>query len=118
MPSAQDFGRLVNLQNVKNSIGDPVTEDQKLEIKKDLETALAEFIDRETMSTGVSYIIPFVTVNNRTDIVAIHSRLLLALQMSVENSVKRLRIEPGSGAFDEVSWKTCPGKRLKFLTLS
>ena len=103
MPSAKDLGKLVNLENVKNSIGDPVTDDQKLEIKKDLEKALDNFIERETISTDASFIIPFVTVNNRTDIVAIHSRLLLALQLSVVDSVKRLDIEPDSGAFDEVS---------------
>ena len=85
------------------SIGDPVTDDQRLEITKDLEKALDDFINRETMSTDASFIIPFVTVNNRTDIVAIHSRLLLALQLSVVQSVQRLGIEPGSGAFDEVS---------------
>ena len=94
LPSAKDLGKLVNLENVKNSIGDPVTDNQKLEIKKDLEKALDNFIDRETTSTGASFIIPFVTVNNRTDIVAIHSRLLLALQLSVVDSVKRLDIEP------------------------
>ena len=103
MPSAQDLGDLVNLGNVMKSIGDPVTDDQRLEITKDLEKALDDFINRETMSTDASFIIPFVTVNNRTDIVAIHSRLLLALQLSVVQSVQRLGIEPGSGAFDEVS---------------
>ena len=102
MPSAKDFRELVNLENVKKSIGDPVTEDQKQEITKDLEKALDDFIDRETESTDVSFIIPFVTVNNRTDIVAIHSRLLLALQLSVVQSVRRLNIEPDSSAFNEV----------------
>ena len=63
MPSAQDLGKLVNLENVKNSIGDPVTDDQKLEIKKDLEKALDNFIDRETTSTGASFI--WAGVNDR-----------------------------------------------------
>ena len=102
MPSEKDFRKLVNLENAKKSIGNPVTEDQKLEIMKDLEKALQNFIERETESTGASYIIPFVTVNNKTDIVAIHSRLLLALQLSVVHSVRRLNIEPDSSAFDEV----------------
>ena len=118
LPSAKDFRKLVNLENVKKSIGDPVTEDQKQEITKDLEKALDDFIDRETESTDVSFIIPFVTVNNRTDIVAIHSRLLLALQLSVVQSVRRLNIEPDSSAFNEVGWKIYPLEKLKHLCSS
>jgi hypothetical protein len=40
LPPAKDLGKLVNLTNVRNSIGDPVTETQKDEIKKDLESLI------------------------------------------------------------------------------
>ena len=102
MPSAEDLGKLVNLDAVKNSIGDPVTDKQREAIRKDLDVAIEEFIKREQSSQDASFTIPFVTVNNRTNIVAIHSRLLLALQYSVLNSIKKLGIPPDSGAFDEV----------------
>ena len=102
LPSAKDLGSLVNLANVRNSIGHPVTEAQKDEIKIDLEAAVEEFTDREKEAFLASHSIPFVTVNNRTNIVAIHSRLLHALELSVIKSVIRLKIPPDSGAFDEV----------------
>ena len=102
MPSAEDLGKLVNLDAVKNSIGDPVTDSQKEAIREDLDDAIDEFIEREQSSLDASFTIPFVTVNNRTNIVAIHSRLLLALQYSLLKSIKKLGIPPDSGAFDEV----------------
>ena len=119
MPSAKDLQQLVNLDAVKNSIGEPVTNSQRFKrqnerivskivlfreaIRKDLDVAMKEFMKREQASHEASFTIPFVTVNNRTNIVAIHSRLLLALQSSVEQSVGKLEIPPDSGAFDEVS---------------
>ena len=119
LPSAKDLQQLVNLDAVKNSIGEPVTNSQRLKrqnerivskivlfreaIRKDLDVAMKEFMKREQASHEASFTIPFVTVNNRTNIVAIHSRLLLALQSSVEQSVGKLEIPPDSGAFDEVS---------------
>ena len=103
MPPAKDLGKLVNLTNVRNSIGDPVTETQKDEIKKDLEVALLEFTAREEEAFRASHSNPFVAVNNRTNFVAIHSRLLHALKLSIAKSVQRLYIRPNSGAFDEVS---------------
>ena len=103
LPSAEDLGRLVNLDAVKNSIGQPVTDSQRETIRRDLDVAIDEFIKREQSAQDASFTIPFVTVNNRTNIVAIHSRLLLALQHSVLKSIEKLRIPPNSGAFDEVS---------------
>ena len=124
LPSAKDLRDLVNLDAVKNSIGEPVTNSQRFTlsshdrqnerivskivpsreaIRKDLDVAMKEFMKREQASHEASFTIPFVTVNNRTNIVAIHSRLLLALQSSVEQSVGKLEIPPDSGAFDEVS---------------
>ena len=103
LPSAKDLKKLVNLDAVKNSIGEPVTESEKEAIRKDLDVAMNEFIKREQASHEASFTIPFVTVNNRTNIVAIHGRLLLALEMSVEQSLVKLKIPPDSGAFDEVS---------------
>ena len=106
LPSAHDLGRLVNLDNVRKTIGDPVSEAQKSEIIKDLESAVTEFIARETEAEAAAHSRPFVTVNNRTNIVAIHSRLLHALQLSVVKSTRSLQILPDSGAFDEVSSKS------------
>ena len=103
MPSAEDLGKLVNLDAVKKSIGEPVTDRQRETIHRDLKVAIDEFIEREQASHNASFTIPFVTVNNRTNIVAIHSRLLLALQYSVLKSIEELSIPPDSGAFDEVS---------------
>ena len=103
MPSAEDLGELVNLDAVRNSIGAPVTEEQKDRIMEDLAVAIEDFIEREMESSGASFTIPFITVNRRTDWVAIHSRLLFALQLSVERSAEKLRIQLDSGAFDKVS---------------
>ena len=124
LPSAKDLRDLVNLDAVKNSIGEPVTNSQRFTlsshdrqnerivskivlfreaIRKDLDVAMKEFMKREQASHEASFTIPFVTVNNRTNIVAIHSRLLLALEISVGQSVRKLGIPPDSGAFDEVT---------------
>ena len=103
LPSAENLGKLVNLDAVKNSIGEPVTDSQRDTIRKDLDVAIDEFIEQEQKSHDASFTIPFVTVNNRTNIVAIHSRLLLALQFSVLKSIRKLGIPPDSGAFEEVS---------------
>ena len=103
LPPAKDLGRLINLNNVRNSIESPVTEAQKDEIKKDLEAAVSEFTAREEEAFNASHSNPFVTVNNQTNFVATHSRLLHALQLSIDQSVARLGIPPHSGAFDEVS---------------
>ena len=70
---------------------------------EDLAVAIEDFIEREMESSGASFTIPFITVNRRTDWVAIHSRLLFALQLSVERSAEKLRIQLDSGAFDKVS---------------
>ena len=102
LPPAKDLGKLIDLNNVRNSIGSPVTEAQKDEIKKDLETAVSEFTAREEEAFLASHSHPFVAANNRTNFVAIHSRLLHALKLSIGKSVKRLGIPPNSGAFNEV----------------
>ena len=102
LPPAKDLGKLINLNNVRNSIGSPVTEAQKDEIKKDLEAAVSEFTAREEEAFLASHSNPFVAANNRTNFVAIHSRLLHALKLSIAKSVKRLGIPPNSGAFNEV----------------
>lgn len=106
LPSAEDLGNLVNLDAVEMSIGDPVNETQRKMIRKDLDVAIAEFKEREKESSHASDQLPFVTVNNRTNIVAIHSRLLLALEFSVVKSIKKLDIPSDSGAFDEVNLKS------------
>ena len=102
MPPAKDLGKLLDLNNVRNSIGSPVTAAQKDEIKKDLEAAVSEFTAREEEAFLASHSHPFVAANNRTNFVAIHSRLLHALKLSIGKSVKRLGIPPNSGAFNEV----------------
>ena len=104
--SAKDLGRLVNLDNVRKSIGRPVTESQKDEIIKDLEDALKDFTIREKESSAAAHALPLVTVNNRTNIVAIHSRLLHALELSVIKSVRRLDIHPDTRAFDQEGQRT------------
>ena len=103
MPSAEKLGELVNLDAIRESIGPPVTEEQKDKIVEDMHGAIEDFIEREKESSAASFTIPFVTVNSRTNIVAIHSRLLFALQLSVEKSVEKLGIQMDSGAFDKVS---------------
>ena len=54
---------LVNLDNVRKSIGRPVTESQKDEIVKDLEDALKDFTIREKESSAAAHTLPLVTVN-------------------------------------------------------
>ena len=77
---------------------------QKMQVKVDLEAALEEFIEREKKSSGVSDQAPFVTVNARTNLLAVHSRLLVALQVSIASSVKK-HIGSETGAFDKASFK-------------
>ena len=76
---------------------------------EELHLAIEDFIEREKESSAASFTIPFVTVNSRTNIVAIHSRLLFALQLSVEKSVEKLGI-PESEAFDKVGCFTRTGQ--------
>ena len=114
LPSAEDLGELVNLDAVRKSIGPPVTEEQKERIMEDLHLAIEDFIEREMESSAASFTIPFVTVNSRTNIVAIHSRLLFALQLSVEKSVEKLGIQMNSGAFDKVSCFTIGQNLISF----
>ena len=103
LPSSKDLGKLVRLDNVRKTIGPPVTERQKDEIIKDLEAAVKEFTIREEQSFAATHTLPFVSVNNRTNIVAIHSRLLFSLQLSIFKSLERLNIPLNTGAFDRVS---------------
>ena len=102
LPSPTNLTRLVNLDNVRKTIGDPVTEAQKDAIIKDLEAAVEEFVEREVESEEAAHVLPFVTVNKKTNLVAIHSRLLQGLSAALVKSVQRLNIPPDSGAFDEV----------------
>ena len=116
MPSAEKLGELVNLDAIRESIGPPVTEEQKDKIVEELHGAIEDFIEREKESSAASFTIPFVAVNSRTNIVAIHSRLLFALQLSVEKSVEKLGI-PESEAFDKVTCFTI-GQMLISLSFS
>ena len=50
LPAPKDLGKLVRLDNVRKTIGNQVTERQKDEIIKDLETAVKEFTIREENS--------------------------------------------------------------------
>ena len=75
---------------------------QKKLVKDDLVAALEEFIERETDSSGVSDQAPFVTVNARTNLLAVHSRLLVALQVSIARSVQE-HIGQETGAFYKAS---------------
>ena len=92
---------MVNLDNVRKTIDDKINATQKNEIIKDLEAAVSEFVLREIESEEAAHVLPFVTVNKKTNRVAIFSRLLLSLRISIQNSVKRLNIE-GTTAFNEV----------------
>ena len=85
--------------------GRGINETEKLLVLDDLKTALVEFIDREKGSSHVSDAAPFVTVNNRTNILAVHSRLLIAFQVSISKSLVRHRIAQNTGAFDQASAK-------------
>ena len=81
---------------------------------EELHVAIEDFIEREMESSAASFTIPFVTVNSRTNIVAIHSRLLFALQLSVEKSVEKLGIQKDSGAFVKVTCLTIGQKLISF----
>ena len=59
-------------------------------------------MEREVESEEAAHVLPFVTVNKKTNLVAIHSRLLQGLSAALVKSVQRLNIPPDSGAFDEV----------------
>ena len=65
---------------------------------------MEEFVEREVESEEAAHVLPFVTVNKKTNLVAIHSRLLQGLSAALVKSVQRLNIPPDSGAFDEVRW--------------
>ena len=106
LPAPKDLGKLVRLDNVRKTIGNQVTERQKDEIIKDLEAAVKEFTIREENSFAATHTLPFVRVNNRTNMVATHSRLLFSLQVSLLKSLERLRIPLNTGAFDKVSRRT------------
>ena len=95
---------MVNLDNVRKTIDDKVNPGDKDEIIKDLEAAVSEFVLREMESDNAAHVLPFVTVNKKTNRIAIFSRLLLSLRISIQNSVKRLKIPQGTRreAFDEV----------------
>ena len=96
------MGKLVNIPVVLDTIGCEITREQKEVIRRDLLQALEAFIDREKGSFDESEKLPFISVNRRTNVLAIHSRLLIALQLAVKKSVKALDIKMGSEAFDEV----------------
>ena len=96
------MGKLVNIPVVLDTIGCEITREQKEVIRRDLMDALKTFIDRETGSFDESEKLPFISVNRRTNVLAIHSRLLIALQLAVSKSVKALDIKMGGEAFDEV----------------
>ena len=99
------MGKLVNIPVVLDTIGCEITREQKEVIRRDLMDALKTFIDRETGSFDESEKLPFISVNRRTNVLAIHSRLLIALQLAVSKSVKALDIKMGGEAFDEVGIK-------------
>ena len=90
---------LFNLHNVRKTIGDSVTEAEKDAMIEDLKAAEREFKKREVESKKAAHILPFVTVNKKTTLVATHSRLVQAFELSVVNSVQRLNI---SVAYEEV----------------
>ena len=92
----------MNIPAVLDTIGCEVTREQKEVIRKDLLGALEAFIKRENGTLNESEKLPFISVNRRTNKLAIHSRLLIALQLAVKKSVKALGIEMGGEAFDEV----------------
>ena len=102
IPSPHELGKLVNIPAVLDTIGCEVTSEQKEVIRKDLLGALDDFIKRENGALNESEKLPFISVNRRTNKLAIHSRLLIALQLAVKKSVKALGIKMGSEAFNEV----------------
>ena len=83
-------------------IGNGINETEKDLVVKDLKTALDEFIEREKGSSNVSDVAPFVTVNARTNLLAVHSRLLIAFQVSIYKSIAKHNIAQNTGAFDQV----------------
>ena len=103
LPASKDLGKLVRLDNVRKTIGPQISERHKDEIIDDLKAAVEEFTIREGESFDATHTLPFVSVNNATNIVAMHSRLLFSLQLSVFKSLKRLGIPHNTGAFDRVS---------------
>ena len=103
MPASKDLGKLVRLDNVRKTIGSQISERHKDEIIEDLKAAVEEFTIREGQSFDATHTLPFVSVNNATNIVAMHSRLLFALQLSIFKSLERLNIPLNTGAFDRVS---------------
>ena len=65
---------------------------KRTKLRQTWKRLFAKFIDREQFSSDASFTIPFLTVNNNvvnnlTKIVAIHSRLLLALQLSIQKFI-------------------------------
>ena len=112
LPAPKDFATLVNMPcvlakigNGVNAQGQGINETEKQLVVDDLKTALVEFIDREKGSSHVSDAAPFVTVNNGTNILAVHSRLLIAFQVSIYKSLVKHRIAQNTGAFDQASTK-------------
>ena len=103
LPASKDLGKLVRLDNVRKTIGPQISERHKDDIIDDLKAAVEEFTIREGESFDATHTLPFVSVNNATNIVAMHSRLLFSLQLSVFKSLKRLGIPQNTGAFDRVS---------------
>ena len=110
--NATHFGELVDLTCAMTKVNETlINAEQKELVKKDLEAALEEFIKRETGSSEVSDQAPFVTVNARTKLLAVHSRLLVALQVSIKASVSSLKfkqLQNGTyekGGFDKASTK-------------
>ena len=99
-----------------DTIGCEVTREQKEVIGKDLMGALDAFIKRENGTLRESEKLPFVSVNRRTNVLAIHSRLLIALQLAVKKSVKALRIKMESDPFDEVRTTSKGFEKCQFLS--
>ena len=86
-----------------NENGRGISETEKQLVVDDLKTALEEFIDREKGSSDVSDAAPFVTVNNGTNLLAVHSRLLIAFQVSIYKSIAKHKMAQNTGAFDQAS---------------
>ena len=120
LPAPKDFATLVNMPCVLAKIGDGVNENgrgisetEKQLVVDDLKTALEEFIDREKGSSDVSDAAPFVTVNNGTNLLAVHSRLLMAFQVSIYKSIAKHKMAQNTGAFDQASAQS---PKMKFKT--
>ena len=109
---ANKFGELVNLTCAMTKVNETlINAAQKELVKKGLDTALEEFIKRENGSSEVSDQAPFVTVNARTNLLAVHSRLLVALQVSIARSLMSSEFQAlqtgvyKRGAFDKANTK-------------